>query len=541
MEGDHLVVSCTLSVNGQTIATHALIDSGATGIAFIDKDFARHHQLPLTPLQNPRSLEVIDGRPISSGDITHTISITLSINEHQEKLRMFVTKLGHYPIVLGIPWMDLHDINIRFCSRTVTFGSQYCSTHCLPNTSDGHSNDTLNLVSKVAQKGELAVSAGAGDFEARFSTSHLNPHDIQVDNFQNISQTSPKPIRIAALGGRSFRRMAHKQKLTVFSISLHEINLALQSDEKPKKKLVLKEYIPKEYHDFLPLFSEALAKNLPPHRRYDHKIPLREGFTSPFGPLYPLSKTELGTLKEWLEDNLSKGFIRASSSPAASPILFVKKTDGTLRLCVDYRGLNEGTIKNRYPFPLLQETLMRLSKAKYFTCLDIRGAYNLVRITEGEEWKTAFRTRYGLYELLVMPFGLTNTAADFQALINDVLRAYLDNFCTAYIDDIMIYSNTVKEHKNQVYKVLKALSDAGLYLKPEKYQFHKQEVKYLGFIITTNGIRMDPEKVSCILEWQTPKNVTDVQCFLGFANFYRRFIKYYSKVVTPLTSLTKKE
>jgi len=140
-----------------------------------------------------------------------------------------------------------------------------------------------------------------------------------------------------------------------------------------------------------------------------------------------------------------------------------------------------------------------------------------------------------------MPFGLTNAPADFQALINDVLRAYLDDFCTAYIDDIMMYSNTLKEHKEQVYKVLKALSDAGLHLKPEKCQFPKQEGKYLGFIIGINGIRMDPEKISCIIDWQTPKNVTDVQCFLGFANFYRRFIKDYSKVVMPLTSLTKKE
>jgi transposase InsO family protein len=334
--------------------------------------------------------------------------------------------------------------------------------------------------------------------------------------------------------------VAHKQNLTVFSISLYEINQALGL--KPvKKELNLKEYIPKEYHEFLPLFSEALAKNLPPHRPYDHRIPLREGFTPPFGPLYPLSKTELQALKEWLEDNLSKGFIRASSSPAASPILFVKKPDGTLRLCVDYRGLNEGTIKNRYPLPLLQETLMRLSRAKYFTCLDIRGAYNLVRMAEGEEWKTAFRTRYGLFESLVMPFGLTNAPSDFQALINNVLRAYLDDFCSAYIDDIIIYSNTLKEHREQVYKVLKALSDAGLHLKPEKCQFHKQEVKYLGFIITTNGIRMDPSKVSCVLGWETPKNITDVQCFLGFANFYRRFIKDYSAVVTPLTGMTRKE
>ena len=437
MEGEHLVVSCILSVNGQTIATHALIDSGATGIAFIDKDFARHHQLPLVPLSNPRSLEVIDGRPISSGDITHTTTVNLLINEHQEELPMFVTQLGHYPIVLGIPWMDLHDINIRFHSRTVTFGSQYCSTHCLPQRSDSCSSSQVsNLASKVAQRYEPAVSAGAGEIEARLSTSHRNPDKNNVDNLQKSS--SSKPIQIAALGGRAFRRVAHKQKLTVFSISLHEINLALQPEEKPKKKLVLEEYIPKEYHDFLPLFSEALAKNLPPHRSYDHKIPLREGFTPPFGPLYPLSKTELETLKEWFEENLSKGFIRASSSPAASPILFVKKNDGTLQLCVDYRGLNEGTIKNRYPLPLLQETLMRLSKARYFTCLDIRGAYNLVQLAEGEEWKTAFRTRYGLYESLVMPFGLPNAPANFQALINDVLHAYLDDFCTAFIDDIMI-------------------------------------------------------------------------------------------------------
>ena len=254
-----------------------------------------------------------------------------------------------------------------------------------------------------------------------------------------------------------------------------------------------------------------------------------------------MSKTELKTLKEWLEENLSKEFIRASSSPAASLILFVKKNDGTLQLCVDYRGLNKGTIKNQYPLPLLEEMLMRLPKAKYFTCLDIRGAYSLVGIAEGEEWKTAFRTRYGLYESLVMPIGLTNAAANFQALIKNVLHAYLDDFSTAYINDIMIYSNTLKEHKEQVYKVLKALSDAGLHLKPEKCQFHKQEVKYLGFIIGTDGIRMDPEKISSILDWKTPKKVTDVQCFLGFPNFYRRFIKDYSKVVMPLTSLTKKE
>src|SRR5690606_7659833 len=189
---------------------------------------------------------------------------------------------------------------------------------------------------------------------------------------------------------------------------------------------------------------------------YDHAIPLKEGFTPPFGPLYSLSHNELKTLREWLDDNLSKGFIRASSSPAGAPILFVKKKDGSLRLCVDYRGINEGTIKNRYPLPLIKETLNQLSRAKIYTTLDIRGAYNLVRMAEGDEWKTAFRTRYGLFESLVMPFGLTNAPATFQHFINDVLRPYLDQFCTAYLDDILIYSDNLEDHVKHVRLVLQA-------------------------------------------------------------------------------------
>jgi hypothetical protein len=178
----------------------------------------------------------------------------------------------------------------------------------------------------------------------------------------------------------------------------------------------------------------------------------------------------------------------------------MKKGDGSLRLCVDYWGLNEGTIKNRYPLPLLHETLLWLQKAKYYMKLDIRGAYNLIRMAEGEEWKTAIRTRYGLFESLVMPFGPTNAPASFQHFINDVLRPYLDIFVTAYLDDILIYSDNLDDHRNYILKVLEALSEAGLHLKPEKCEFHRQEVKYLGFIISTSGTKMDPAKVATIQE-----------------------------------------
>jgi hypothetical protein len=303
----------------------------------------------------------------------------------------------------------------------------------------------------------------------------------------------------------------------------------------------ISDIIPPEYHKFLPLFSEAKANKLPPHCPYDYWIPLKEGFTPPFGPIYSLSRTELEALKKWLDENLSKGFIHASSSPAGAPILFVKKSDGSLCLCIDYRGLNEGTIKNRYPLPLLHDMLLCLQKAKYFTKLDIRGAYNLVRIAEGEEWKMAFRTCYGLFESLVMPFGLTNTPADFQHFINNVLCPYLDVFVTAYLGDILIYSNNLKDHRDHVLKVLEALSEAGLYLKPEKCEFHHQEVKYLGFIISSNSTKMDPAKVATVQEWPEPRNVKDVQSFLRFANFYRSFVKGYSQIVAPMTQLTWKD
>ena len=280
---------------------------------------------------------------------------------------------------------------------------------------------------------------------------------------------------------------------------------------------------------------------LPPRRTYDHKIPLEPNTNPPFGPLYSLSETELKALHEYLQENLDKGYIRASSSPAGAPILFVKKRDGSLRLCVDYRGLNKITVKNRYPLPLIREFLDRLRDAKFFSKIDLRAGYNLVRIAEGEEWKTAFRTRYGHYEYLVMPFGLTNAPATFQHLMNDVLREFLDDFVVVYLDDILIFSQSREDHTRHVRLVLDRLRTNGLFAKPEKCSFYQSEVEYLGYLVSTVGVRMDPKKVSAVLDWPEPSSVHGLQVFLGFANFYRRFIRNYSKIAAPLTRLLKKD
>ncbi|SOV04067.1 uncharacterized protein UDID_19529 [Ustilago sp. UG-2017a] len=303
----------------------------------------------------------------------------------------------------------------------------------------------------------------------------------------------------------------------------------------------LPDIIPQEYHQYLDVFSRVKADKLLPHRTYDHQIPLEEGKSPPFGPIYSLSEHELKTLREYLEENLAKGFISPSDSPAASPILFVKKKDGSLRLCVDYRGLNRITIRNRYPLPLIDELLDRLREARFFTCIDLRGAYNLLHIAKGDKWKTAFRTRYGLFQYNVMPFGLTNAPASFQHLMNDTFKDMLDRSLIIYLDDLLICSSTLKQHQEHVLAVLARLRQAGLYAKAEKCQFSTSQTEFLGFVVSDQGVAMDPSKTEVITNWPVPKLVHDVQVFLGFCNFYRKFIPQYSQTAYPLTQLLHKE
>ncbi|KPM33866.1 hypothetical protein AK830_g12706, partial [Neonectria ditissima] len=226
-------------------------------------------------------------------------------------------------------------------------------------------------------------------------------------------------------------------------------------------------------------------------------------------------------------------------SPAGAPILFVPKKGGKLRLCVDYRGLNKITRKDKAPLPLIHEILDRLGKAQIFTKLDLKDAYHRLRIREGDEWKTAFRCRYGHFEYLVMPFGLVNAPATFQEYINDILAELMDVICIVYLDDILIYSSDPSEHSQHVRDVLTQLRAAGLYANPEKCEFNLRRVGFLGFIVSTEGIHMEPERVECVAKWPLPHCVKDIQIFLGFTGFYRRFVKNYSKIAAPLTDLLR--
>lgn len=255
-----------------------------------------------------------------------------------------------------------------------------------------------------------------------------------------------------------------------------------------------------------------------------------------------MTREELIVLRKTLTKLLDKNFIRTSSSPASAPVLFVRKPGGGLRFCVDYRGLNAITRKDRYPLPLIGETLRSLSKAKWFTKLDVIAAFHKIRIKEGEEWKTAFHTRYGLYEWMVTPFGLTGAPATFQRYINNTLREFLDEFCSAYIDDVLIYSDgSLADHRNKVRKVLQRLQEAGLQIDIDKCEFEAKSVKYLGFIVDAGkGIRVDPEKITAVEQWERPKSIKGVRGFIGFANYHWEFVPNFSTVAMPLTALTKK-
>ncbi|THC87561.1 hypothetical protein EYZ11_012993 [Aspergillus tanneri] len=299
--------------------------------------------------------------------------------------------------------------------------------------------------------------------------------------------------------------------------------------------------IPAIYKEFEDVFSEENAGILPAHADHDHAIDIQPGKEPPYRPIYPLSESELAVLRRYIEAALEKGWIRPSKSPAGAPIIFVPKSDGTLRLCVDYRGLNEITVKNRYPLPLVSETMDRLAGAKIYTKLDLRDAYHRIRIKKGDEWKTAFRTRYGHFEYTVMPFGLANAPATFQSYINRALSNLLDHCCVVYLDDILIYSQSEEEHVEHVTAVLERLRQFGLYAKLSKCSFHVKSVEYLGFIITPSGIQMEESRVATIQAWPEPTTVREIMIFLGFANFYRRFIEGYSRIALPLTQLTRGE
>lgn len=472
MNSPPFVIAATL--DRQAMA-RTLVDSGCLSYGAISEAFAKERNLETFEIL-PRTLRGIGGK----GTISQIVRTSLSIDHHFEKetyFYMIPDSIG-YDLILGLPWLRQQNACFEPLRNRLYLRS---------------SKTRLYGIGKTPLPDTTEISA---------LSMHREIQSVIKDHKSYDSQ--------------------------IFAVSMADIEKALKT-KKPKD---LKVELPTEYHEFLPLFDPDEATKLPPHRGegIDHKIELiRENGKEPivpWGPLYNMSNEELLVLRKTLNELLDKNFIRVSKSLAAAPVLFVRKPGGGLRFCVDYRALNALTKKDRYPLPLIHETLNQIGRARWFTKLDVSAAFHKIRIAEGEEWKTAFRTRYGLYEWLVTPFGLANAPSSFQKYINWSLREYLDDFCSAYLDDVLIYSEgNIEDHRKHVKKVLQKLQEAGLHLDIGKCEFECTETKYLGFIVRAGeGVKMDAEKVQAILDWETPTTVRGVRGFLGFANFYRQFI-----------------
>jgi transposase InsO family protein len=507
------------------MAVTALLDSGATGL-FIDADFAQSKNLTTTRL--PRSIPVynIDGSLNHHGSVKETVDLILRYKDHTERATFYVTALGGVPVILGHPWLSQHNPQIDWTTGEVSMTR--CPSDCRMHhiRAQRKRRDRARLTKKALQE-EKPIEE-----KARSSVEELIEEEAQP--------TVEEPrYPILEEGDRIMRVVFPSVQIRASSTVSQRL---AEASNKYRITQSFQETVPHHYHRFEQVFLKESFDELPTQKKWDHVIELIPG-SKEFGTkLYPMSPSEQVELDKFLDENLKSGRIRPSKSPMASPVFFIKKKDGSLRFVQDYRKLNEITIRNRYPLPLIPDIMSRVTGAKFFTKLDVRWGYNNIRIREGDEWKAAFRTNRGMFEPLVMFFGLCNSPATFQTMMNDIFRRLIEEGVVAvYMDDILIFTKTLREHREVVSRVLQILKDNNLYLKPEKCIFEAQKIEFLGLILSENQIEMDPVKIEGVREWPKPNKVRELQSFLGFINFYRRFIEDFSKVARPLHDLTRKD
>ncbi len=446
---------------------------------------------------------------------------------------MLIADIDHHEAILGKPWMNKNGILLDMRNDVIVFSDQLntpISVFPVPFNSKHPSWPQSTSPSSITQT-KTSMMLKRLVREESFSI-----RSIDAASFKTLLNRSKKnKTEVFALFMTDINReIAYNTQNDLNALNISSIDETAQDLEDIKAKLSSK------YHEFLDVFDRAQSNKLPSHRSYNHKIELISDLTPPRCRVYRMSPAKLLKVKEYLNENLSKGFITSSQAPYFFLVLFALKANEDLRFCVNYRKLNAISKRNRYSLSLIDEIIGKIVGCKHLTRLNIISAFNKLRMHLDSEDYTTFITALEAYKYKMLSFELTNEPASFQQYMNDVLWDFLNDFCQAYLDDILIYSKTRKEHRDHVKLVLSRLREAELQVDIRKCEFDVEETVFLEVIVSGLGLRMNPSKVTAIVSWITSTNLKEIQNFVGFVNFYRRFIKDFSKLVKPFTQLTRK-
>jgi transposase InsO family protein len=466
-----------------------LIDSGASCCFISEQLVRRNRRVRRRLVEESVPIDLATGMRTKAQHVA--AGITVQAGSYKDKLNMVEVELKGCDAILGMSWLEKYNPRIDWSERIVRF----------------------------YQRGRLR--------QLRDQADCLPPST----SISNLSTPVSPPQLVAA--GNIRRLISRDQADCLILASIQPLDSPSPDLSHGRVAALLSEY--------KDVFPSQLPHQLPPRREVDHRIELTQCTAPTLRAVYRMSPSELTELKKQLDELVAAGFIRPSKSPYGAPVLFVKKKDGSMRMCVDYRDLNRITIKNRHPLPRMDELFDRLKDAKYFSKIDLRSGYHQVRIHEEDVPKTAFRTRYGHYEFLVLPFGLTNAPATFMHLMQSIFDPHLDHFVIIFLDDILIFSKSLEEHDKHVREVLEVLRKNKLYAKESKCEFFKEKISFLGHVVSAKGISMEEDKVKAIQEWPVPSSTTAVRSFLGLTGYYRRFVKGFGRIALPLTNLLQNE
>ena len=461
------------------VTVDALLDSGATGL-FINRNFVEKNGFRMEKLERPVKVMNVDGTHNKGGDIMHEVGCNIFYKGHRERARFDVCNLGRTEVILGMPWLAAHNPEIGWEKGEVKL------TRCPPWC--GKSNEKKERVEHKGRETRTVEGEKAISWAADEKKDWRREEEMEID---------------------------HRKIETM---------------------------VPKWFHRWLKVFGKVESERMPVRKVWDHTIDVKEDFKPSKVKVYPLSRNEKEEVQKFIDEHLKKGYIRPSKSQQTSPVFFVGKKDGGKRMVMDYHKLNKQTVKNNYPLPLITELVDNMGSKRVFRKMDLQWGYNNVRVKEGDEWKAAFTTHVESFELVVMFFGMTNSPATFQAMMNEILRDMInEGKVAAFVDDVLVGTETEEGHDEVVEEVLKRLEENDLYVKPEKCMWKVWKVPFLGVVMGEGRVEMEEDKVEGVLKWPMPQCVKDVRKFLGLANYYRQFVKDFAKVALPMNRLTRKD